>query len=123
MISIVWTYLWTGFAGISFFVRFLVLRGNLRDARLIRMPTVKATPIMRSIARSHLLISTALAFISISNTIVGLSGLWLHYHPSLDLSIIVGYFFIGYFLTSEVVLTLLAWTQLRVRNHGASTAD
>jgi hypothetical protein len=118
MISIYWTFVWTGLAGISFFVRLLVLRSNLQARRILRSPDgASATTMMRRIATGHMRVSLALAFISICNATVGAVALYENYHKvPMWFSLAVGYFFIGYFILSEIILTLLAWLDLRARN-------
>ncbi|MCW2687642.1 MAG: hypothetical protein JWR37_2532 [Mycobacterium sp.] len=74
-----------------------------------------ATRLMRTIAAGHVRVSLALAFISISNTIVGVSGLILHYRPTEWLATVTGVAFLAYFLLSEGLLTLLAAHDLRIR--------
>jgi hypothetical protein len=115
MMSIGWTYAWTSIAAVSFVVRAMVLRVNLRDFRLVQHPDLHASGLMRTIAVGHVRVSLALAFISISNTVVGVAGLILHHRPTEWLATAIGYFFVAYFIASEVVLTWLAWNDLRIR--------
>lgn len=118
MYSVGWTYLWTGSAALSVLVRASVLRLNLRDRRLLMRPDINANQLMRRIQAGHLRISLVLAFISLCNTAIGVAALVTHYHGSaLPYWFVqaVGYFFIGYFVISEVLLTLLAWFDLRMR--------
>lgn len=118
MYSVAWTWLWSGAATLSVLVRSVVLRLNIRDRRLLRRPDVNANRIMRRIQAGHLRISIVLAFISLCNTAIGVVALVTHYRSAaLPFWFVeaVGYFFIGYFVLSEVLLTLLAWFDLRLR--------
>jgi hypothetical protein len=121
VLSVAWTYAWTSIAAISFVVRAAVLRINLRDNRLVRRPEMHASRLMRRIAGAHVRLSLALAFISISNTAVGVAGLVGHYYRlSLNWQRAIGYAFIAYFILSEVVLSVLAVYDLQMRRNWVS---
>jgi hypothetical protein len=122
MYSVAWTYLWTSMAAISVVVRSIVLKLNLRDRRILARPDIHASDLMRRIQAGHIRVSLVLAFISLCNTAIGVIALVTKYHgQALPYWFVqaVGYFFIGYFVLSEALLTLLAWFDLRMR--GVST--
>lgn len=113
-----WTYIWTIAALFGMSVRGVVLRGNLRDNRVLRDPRINASRMMRRIAFSQLRLSAVLMFVSGFNFVIGLLGLWEIYTHDFTgtVSKVAGWGLILFLMASEIGFTILAWIDLRIRS-------